>query len=591
MYNMEPSQKQAQVTSLASIQQSTAVANVRLMLLCWWFIFSFAAVFQIVLWPTSDNIACVLLAWMSCIATGVVILRGRVTFLYPWSSLMVLMFCLSTCGFTLVLMLFQGDPLTFHLEVPVATFSHLLICQIVLLLIHLGYRNAKIWRRWEDRFRMKVLRPFGLLETPSWPEALAIGIIGLGASAYVYIILRDQNEGMLEVTGSVRDKFVEGLSLLSYAPLPLAFNQLAGRARKSLIFRLGFVVVYLLPILFISMAYNTRIYGFFAFANLGICLFLLLLSGKMRLHLTKMFIIGFVSFLILSTIGSDLSIAVRMARDDRAKLSSLNIVKETLQLMTVNRDELRNLRDVMSQGKDESEAWYVSSPVFSRLIYTPFQDRALAIALGLNDGDKDNLRHAEIAFVMAALPNPVLKILSDPALGLIDRTYEKKENDVAATDIGGYMLFLGGNRKQDGDRSVFRDQNGKLVGDVYAVGGLIGDGFGAYGWGYLIPFGGVAFVLFLFCDSLYGFSRKPTRENPVWISNFALVGLVNAYIYAASLTRDSIAELVRFTIRQPLQLLVVYGVVFWAVRFVLRALFGSKTKALQTRRMVIENPK
>jgi len=101
----------------------------------------------------------------------------------------------------------------------------------------------------------------------------------------------------------------------------------------------------------------------------------------------------------------------------------------------------------------------------------------------------------------------------------------------------------------------------------------------------------VAFVLFLFCDSLYGFSRKPTRENPVWISNFALVGLVNAYIYAASLTRDSIAELVRFTIRQPLQLLVVYGVVFWAVRFVLRALFGSKTKALQTRRMVIENPK
>ena len=216
-----------------------AAAIVRLIRKVWLAAFSIAAVLQVILWPGVENSICVGLAWISCMATGLMLLRSRVTFLYPWSSLMVLMFCLTTCGLPLVLMLFQGDPLTADLEVPVATFRHLLICQIMLLLIHPSYRNVKIWRQIQNGFRRKVLRPFGLLEIPGWSETLALGAAGLAASAYTYIVLWEQSGGVRTITGSVMDKFVQGLIPLSFAPFFLLLPLAASQARKGILFRLG----------------------------------------------------------------------------------------------------------------------------------------------------------------------------------------------------------------------------------------------------------------------------------------------------------------------------------------------------------------
>jgi hypothetical protein len=588
MYNVEPSQSSPNVTSAASIQQSNAVLNMKLTLLCWWFIFSFAAVFQIALWPTSDNIACVLLAWSSCMATGVVMLRGRVTFLYPWSSLMVLGFCLSTCGLPVVLTLLQASPMTFNLEVPVATFSHLLICQILLLLIHAGYRNMKLWRRWEQGFRMKVLRPCGLLETPSWGETLAIGAVGLASSAYVYIVLRDQNAGTLNITGSAVDKFVQGLCPLTYAPFLSFFSNAPVRTRGGLTFRLGFMIFYSLLVFFIALAYNTREFAFSGFAIIGIFVVLLLLSGKRRLHLNKVILVGAIGLLLTLTIGSDVAVAIRVARFDRSTMSSLDIVKETIQLLTVNRDELNNLRDIMQHGNDESEAWYVTSPVLSRCICTQFQDQALAIGLGFSEAEKQMLRHVEFEHILTSLPNPALKMLSSPEVNLIDAAYDKDQVNVGGSSIGAWMLYLGGTSTIGGIKEVSMDETGKLVGEVFATGGFIGDGFAAYGWWYLLPFVIVAFLLFLFSDSLYGFLSNSSRENAVWESSFAMVGLVNGYALATALTKESIAAFIMFIVRQPLQWLVVYGVVFFVVRFVSRMFFGREAQTLQARKIAVE---
>jgi hypothetical protein len=125
------------------------------------------------------------------------------------------------------------------LEVPVATFRHLLICQIMLLLIHTSYRNVKIWRQIQNGFRRKVLRPFGLLEIPGWSETLALGAVGLAASAYTYIVLWEQSSGVRTITGSVMDKFVQGLIPLSFAPFLLLLPLSASQARKGILFRLG----------------------------------------------------------------------------------------------------------------------------------------------------------------------------------------------------------------------------------------------------------------------------------------------------------------------------------------------------------------
>jgi hypothetical protein len=589
MNSVESSPTNPNLTAGASIQQATAVRNMKLILLSWYFIFSFAAVFEIVLSPTSDNIACVLLAWASCLLTGAVMIRGRVTFLFPWSSLMVLVFCLSTCGLPLLLLPLQDAPLTFHLEVPVATFSHLFICQMLLLLIHGGYRNAKILRRWENGFRLKVLRPLGLLKSPSWIEALAMGGVGLAASAYVYIILRDRNAGTLDITGSVTDKFVQGLYPLTFVPFVVLVYQSAGTASKGLSFRLGFTLLYALPVFVLAMAYNTRVIAFYGFANIAVYLALLVISGKMHLHLFKFLIIGGVALVLLLTVGSDVSVAMRMARADRDNVAALDLVRETWQLLTTKRDELAKERALFQGGGEIMEAWYVSSPVFSRFICTHFQDRVLAIALSLSEGDKEKVRRAEIDHLLASLPNPILKILASPQINLLDATFDKNQVEVGGSTIGGYMVYLGGNPKDDGVRDVLLDENGKMIGDVYSYGGFIGDGFAAYGWGYLLLFGLAAFMLFLYSDSLYGFMLDRSNAKPVWVSSFAIVGLVNAFVLAYSLTGQSLEGFYTFLFREQLQLLLTYTLVFWAVRILGRAFLGGGSKPVRAQGLVVEH--
>jgi hypothetical protein len=571
MRKLESPETVGEAMSPASIQQLNAVANVTRILRVWCAIFSIGALCQIVLWPTPENIASVLLAWMSCILTGAVMMRGRMTFLYPWSSLIVITFCLTTCALPLVLMLLQGDPLTSNLEVPVATFSHLLICHVVLLAIHVGYRSAGIWRRCVNWFRARVLWPAGFLDSPSWTETLCIGGAGLLCTAYIYIVLRDQNLGVLSVTGSAVDKFAQGLCPLTFAPFLFLFALTDGRSRNQQIFRLAVVIAYFIPVLFMGLAYNTREFIFTGFAIIGIYFILLLLSGRVRLKYNRLFVVGTVGLLFVVTVGSDVAIAMRIARDDVLKASSMDVVKETFDLLTAKRDELKIQRDLMRRGTDETEAWYVTSPVFSRLIYTQFQDRALAIGRDLSDGAKQTLRQVEIEHIETALPNPVLN--------LIGLNLDKNQANNGGSSVGAWMLYLGGSVGVNGWNKVFMDDNGNLIGELYASGGFIGDGFAAYGWGYLLPFGAAAMVLFLFADSLYGFMGDRTRENLGGMSVFAMVGLINGYALATSLAAESIARLIHVVLRMPLQWLTVYGVVFWAVRFATRMLFGARTNA------------
>jgi hypothetical protein len=251
------------------------------------------------------------------------------------------------------------------------------------------------------------------------------------------------------------------------------------------------------------------------------------------------------------------------------------MAKETLQLMTTRRNELKDLRALMRQGNDSFDAWYVTSPVLSRLVYTQFQDRGLAIALGLDEVAKQKLRQAEVDHILAAMPNPLIKLLSNRQLGLVDPQYDK--NQIGGCSLGAYMLYLGGTSTISGAPQVRLDEDGRLVGDVFATGGFIGDGMAAYGWWYLVLFAGLSFLLFLFADTLYGFAGIPKAGNSFWEGGFAVVGLINGYTLATILSTESFAEFVRFIFRQPFQWLVVYAMVFWSVRFVGRALFGGRT--------------
>ena len=121
--------------------------------------------------------------------------------------------------------------------------------------------------------------------------------------------------------------------------------------------------------------------------------------------------------------------------------------------------------------------------------------------------------------------------------------------------MGDWMLYLGGMSREE-----------SLGG--FNVGGFAGDGYAAYGWGYLLPFGLLAMMLFVFADSLYVVLGAGTPPGPPYSGRFAIVGLMSAFPLSTAFNSDSIAGLASFTLRQPLQWLFLYAVVLWAIRSV-----------------------
>ena len=481
---------------------------------------------------------------------------------------MVLIFCMQNLGLPLVLLLFQGDPFTRNLEVPVTTFSHLLICQVVLLLVHAGYRNLGVWRQIQDGFRLKVLRPLGFLERPGWTELLAMGVVGLAAMIITSI------PGEVGAA-PIWFKVVQGMIPLSFAPFLAVVPAIGLNDHKRGFSRFWPVTLYSLPVLCIGLAFNSRSFVFIGITLVGTTLVLLLICGKIRLRLKPALIVGAIGVLLISTIGSDIAVAVRVARVDRDNISALKVAENTLKLLTTDRKTLADLNDLMQQGEDSAESWYVTSPVFSRLVVTHFQDRAMACGVNLGNGQKEWLRQAEIERIWETLPNPLLRLL--------DVGIDKYQSTSGGGSMGALMLYLGGGSSDARTQVVFIGPSGNLEGDKYAVGGFIGDGYAAYGWAYLLPFGGISLLLFLFSDSLYGIVNRPTHENPYPQFHFAFVGLINSGALLGALLTESISGIIGFAIRQPLQMLVIYAGAFWMVRFVTRTFFGNRTAVLRPR--------
>jgi hypothetical protein len=258
--------------------------------------------------------------------------------------------------------------------------------------------------------------------------------------------------------------------------------------------------------------------------------------------------------------------AMRVARAGRSTASPWELVQETWTVLTSHREELESLRASMSQGEDKSEAWYVTSPVFSRLVTTHFQDKALAIGYTLSSKEAELIRSIEIERVWATLPNPLLRILD----------IQVDKNEVNSYAMGAWMESFSGMKEES------RTGN-------FSAGGFIGDGYAAFGWGYLLPFGGVALVLFIFGDSLYLITETRTLNGRPG-GTLAVVGLIYGCTLTTCLANESIAGLISYVIRQPLQWLVLYGVIFGVIHWIFRAFGGSSPSHQLTASQRMANP-
>lgn len=539
-------------------QLQTANFNVTLLRRIWLATFSVAAVVQIVFWPEGENLICVSLAWLACMASGLMIMQSRVTVLYPWSSFLVLFFCLEH-DLPLLILTFQGNPLIHNLRVPVDTFSHLLLCQLVLLIMHFVYRCFGFSQDIRQSLQNHILRPLGFFTTLRTWEVWLFGAVGLVSAFYICVFVRMKQGGQIAPTGPVLERLASGMIPLTFMPFLLlipgqtlaAFNNNRARHWRFPLIFIGYVAA----ILILSMAYNGRGFMFIGFALAGVVSGVMVLSGQVQLVVKKVFWLSCFGMIFISTVGSDFAIALRVARDDRVNKSSGELIHETLTILTTERSRLQPLRKNMAQGHDDSEAWYVTSAVFSRLVNTHFQDRALAIGESLSESSKASLGEISRERFLCTLPNPILKFFGFP--------FDK--DGVCAHSLGDWLVYFDGETPE--------------VISGFATGGFIGDGYALFGWGYLILFGVAAFVLFILSDSCYlivtGGSGK-SRAN--CYSLFALVGLMNGYELVSSLTIESISGMFSFIMRQPLQWLVLFGGLLAVIRTVAWLITTDKTR-------------
>jgi hypothetical protein len=279
----------------------------------------------------------------------------------------------------------------------------------------------------------------------------------------------------------------------------------------------------------------------------GSCIFVLLLMvGTIKMNLVRTLFVGAVVLAFMVTVGADISIAMRVTRGDRNKLSPEELMLNTCRLLIADRGRLGKLRSMIAGGDDSSEAWYIKSPTFARLISTQFLDRALSVSYELNEKEIEEVRQRERDLVFTALPDPLLRLFGSS----VDKSY------VASFSMGDLLLYMSGRR-------------GAFDIGYLSTGGFIGDGYAAYGWGYLVPFGLFSFALFGFADSLYHCSTGVGPAQADFARGFAFVGLINAF-ELATIPIDSIGGLMAFAIRTPFQWLLLYGMLFWGLRFVQR---------------------
>jgi len=514
-------------------KEKIAKSNVDLLLRIWLGAISIAAIAQVLQWPEEQTIICTLLAWCSCVMTGFAVFRYRVTLCFPWSSLMILMFCLQSCGLPLCLLLIQGNPIDEHLRVPVATFTHILLCHIVLIVTHLVYCRMRWAQGIGSGFWRRFLLGFGFFKKLTVWQILSLGGVGFLCTFYLTSVTRLEQGGQIAATGAVWERLVNGLTSFAFAPFLLLFPSqiITGGIRKRLKL---FLIAYLLILFCVAAALNSRGFLFVGFAMALVFLILSLFTGSIRLKLSTLTIWSLLAVLSLS-IASDLAVTLQLARNSRASKTSMELILDTVSLLTVGRDDLEKAKAETKSGADATiESWYVFDPTLSRLVTTHFLDRALAIGLNFDANTKTSLREAEYEKAIAVLPNPILKVCNLK----IDKDY------VMGCSMGDQMMVWGGD-------------NGLIGG--FGTGGFIGDGYAAFGWDYLFFYGLISFVLFLIADSFYQ-QIIPQKQNQFGSnSNFSPVGFMFGFTIVTVLFNDSMAGLIGFIIRQPLQWLFLFG--------------------------------
>lgn len=475
----------------------------------------FSLVIQLAILPTEDNLAAASITAATSLMTFFYLFgRPSVMVRYPLSALGLLGLSVSSLSGPLVYQSVVLTPITANLANPIRTFAYIGLLQLTLIASHMAYSRGALLSRVRSGISSAVLAPLGLFRVPGSLELLLLGYIGLGSMWLKATTVSD--------FGNVSAKFFEGLIPLAYAPLLIPFARYLGTSQGRAVRRVWPLALYLVVLIAMGLVSNTRVTFAVGFFGIMLVVFLLYVSGALRVKT------GVVLVAILCTVPasvafgylSDLSTAMVMVRYQRSEATGMDLLGLTLKQFEDKQAVL-----AFTQHSMLAETLYIANPIIGRLITVNFDANVFSYADRLSPSDREAIATITRQKIVGILPTPVIRLL-----GL---DLNKKE---LAFSMGDF---------------IHNRASGANLGSN-ELGSLVGHGLILFGpFFYLVIFL-VAPITFLTADAFTRFEGNELR--------YAVFALIFAFPFWALYHGDSLLDIVNFMLRVLPQTVLIYAV-------------------------------
>jgi len=480
-----------------------------------------SAIAQVPIDPSIENLTCVCWVLVSTFTMLIYIGMTHTTESQPLSTLSLLGFCITTQLGALLAQSAAWTPLRSSLYVPVATFSMLAICQGIAVLVHAGYCHFFFETPIDKRLVRGALKWAGLYELPPSRALWIMGYIGLISW------MLGQDKGVI---GRVAD----GFRFLTWAPFLIGnYHKQAGESYCNAHLHRILIIIFSLLIVALGVALNFRQIMFFGIVTIALLHLSSGLRNESAVKSTQMIKLAVAIAAALALAGpvSDLATAMVVARTHRGKISELEMISTTIDVMKhPYLIAAYRAREKSEQSFSRYAESYIANPLLTRLVETKFHDNSLYFSRLLTPAQVEALSAYTIQSGSVILPEPLFRLLNI--------NVPKTELQFS---LGDFLAHLTRGMRLGGFKT------GSALVQIYVLFGLLSP-----------------FIYALFCLMTYAvFDLLSVRESlaSAHLSALAMMRVWLFFIYG--ITAESLGAIGYTVLRDIPQMIAIYCALLW----------------------------
>lgn len=480
-----------------------------------------------------DNSITSLICFISSWVTIYIILRKNIFIPYLLPSFVILSFMISILAGPLIFQSLSFNLVTFNLTKPIYVVllsSLYLFSMIISLFIFIYFNLSSV----SNTIRSKLNYKLGVLSIPSNTQLWIMGLIGLIIlaleSTYKY-------SGGAQY-GNVGQKFLEGFKFLAYAPFLIPITNIVYLKKSLLRSTKYLLVLFTFLLLVISLALNSR--GEFAngISTMIVLFGFFILSGQIILSkkLKQKLIISFLILIFILPQASDFATAMVIARSDRTKISSTEMISKTIEVFSdkAKLQRYKNAYMKFTKGIDYNEA-YLNNPFLDRFINIKFFDNMMSLPSVMNGDYSDRIYDVSIDKMMALLPTPVLELIGYP----LDKAKLQ-------FSMGDYMYML----------HAYTELGG------FKVGSSVAHGFSMFGYFTFLIMIPLYILFYTFIQSL-----SSSNQNTIFLAPVIMLLIMKFYFISFN---DNFFGIVGFVVRSLPQAILLYLIIYYLTKLISR---------------------